>query len=53
MKPRFTDEHKWAVPYVSASATDIRKTLERARKRIASDQAEQRRVVTPIAKVRK
>lgn len=29
--PRFTDLHKWRVPYVQASATDIARTFERVR----------------------
>jgi len=53
MKPKFTDEHKWAVPYVPSSATDITKAFKRERERIKAQAEERVRVVTPIAKVRK
>ena len=31
MKPKFTDEGKFRVPYVPANQTDIRRTFERVR----------------------
>lgn len=36
--PRFTDQHRYPVPYTPAAATNIRTTLERARARIAQQQ---------------
>lgn len=48
MKPRFTDEHKYPYGYVSASATDITKTLDRARKRLKQQAEEQRVKVTKL-----
>jgi hypothetical protein len=43
VKPKFTDEHKYPNGYTPSGATDIRKTFDRAKKRIAAN-AEERAV---------
>jgi hypothetical protein len=50
-KPRFTDDHKYPVPYSPAAATDITKTFARERKRLA-EQAEKEKAAQEEAQVK-
>lgn len=44
-EPIFTDEHRFAAPYRSAAATDIRETFARVSKLSKAAQAEHRAAV--------
>lgn len=56
MKPNFTDNHRFPVPYVPSGKTDVAKTFARIRRQIAEDEkraAEAMKNVKPIKERKK
>ena len=51
-RPRFTDEHKYPVPYRSAAATNIRATFRRIQAEQKKNEAERGQKVQLMRKVK-
>ena len=51
-QPKFTDTHRFAVPYRKAAETDITQTFKRARADQAKNQAEIAEKVAPLRKAK-